>query len=367
MDRNPYSTMIPALPDLLSGRVRGESIARPVTDTFPPAAAPGVEPVQGTVTEIDLDARELTIGDQRHSWDSLIIATGSVPEYFGFPPDNLYTVDSLENARALRREFARRTAAGGPVPVLIAGAGYTGLEVAACLRLGSDAAGAVPPEITVVDIADTVLPFLPERDQQYIRGYLEKIGVAVRPGTGLTRYVDSVATLSDGTEIHDPLVIWSAGMRSSVVPIRGTVEYTRDGRLRTNSHLQLPGYPDVFVAGDAAAIEKGETVTRRAVNFAYYSGRCAGINAARMLSARSTMGSSPVKLKAFKPVDLGWVIPLGAVSVGHPFGLVRVRGKLGLRMHYAMSGFRHFGFAQAIEFYKTALNTGRAPEPPGPG
>jgi hypothetical protein len=40
-----------------------------------------------------------------------------------------------------------------------------------------------------------------------------------------------------------------------------------------------------------------------------------------------------------------------------------VGGRLGLRMHYAMCGFRRFAGGFAGEFYRTALKLSRVPEP----
>jgi len=45
------------------------------------------------------------------------------------------------------------------------------------------------------------------------------------------------------------------------------------------------------------------------------------------------------------------------------FGAVRVGRRLGLRMHYAMCGFRQFAGADQWEFYRTALHLRRTPRP----
>jgi hypothetical protein len=90
------------------------------------------------------------------------------------------------------------------------------------------------------------------------------------------------------------------------------------------------------------------------VNFAYYSGKRAGANTAAHLRGRDT--------RAFSPVDLGWVIPLGTTSVGKAFGWMPLGGRMGLRMHYAMCGFRHFGGGEARHFYASALALRRRPD-----
>ena len=144
-------------------------------------------------------------------------------------------------------------------------------------------------------------------------------------------------------------------MRASPIELPERVERTRDGRIMTNEYLQIPEYPLLFAAGDAAALTRDGQQLRRAVNFSYYSGRVAGRNAVAQRAGRA--------LKPFRAVDLGWVIPLGTESSGRIFGGIPVGGKLGLRMHYFMNGFRHFGGGRAGDFYATALNLRRQPEP----
>lgn len=360
LDRNDYSTMIPALPDVLSGKIKRVSLETPLSHVVPRRHRGRVTLRQGEVRGIDLEKRTITVDGTGHRYDSLVIAHGSSPQFSGFSATSgtLHTVHTLKNARALRSAFTARAAVEKkPVPIVIVGAGYTGLEVAAALRHGADAAGVVAPTITVVEAAKILLPFLDDSERDYLRAYFRGLDINVLTNATVTAYREGTAVLSDGREIPDALVCWAAGMTSHGPEITGEIERTRDGRIRTNEYLQLAQYPEVFVAGDAAAIEKDGSIQRRAVNFAYYSGRAAGHNLARFIAGATD------RLKTFRPVDLGWVIPLGGASVGHVLGPFRVRGRLGLRMHYAMCGFRHFRFREALEFYATALALTRMTDP----
>lgn len=372
IDRNPYATMVPALPDVVSGRVRVDAIAHsleeavgagPRADGAPAAgseAGPGVEVITDEVERLDLVSRRIHGRETTYDYDYLVIASGSSPAYFGFEATDgtLHTVHSLETARRFRGAVESHLHGAPTAPIVIVGAGYTGLEVAACLTAGATEAGA-RPAITVVDVADNILGFLTDGERRRIRSYFDSIGVEIRTATALESYYGGTAVLSDGTHIADSLVCWAAGMRAQPLPIDGEVERTRDGRLHTTAALQLPQHPEVFAAGDAAALWKGDTTARRAVNFSYYSGRRAGANVAAAIAGRP--------LRDFRPVDLGWIIPLGEESVGRVFGAFRVGGSIGLRMHYLMCGFRHFAGARAGEFYRTALRLSRRPDPLDPG
>ncbi|MFW6368386.1 MAG: NAD(P)/FAD-dependent oxidoreductase [Spirochaetota bacterium] len=353
VDPNSYATMLPALPDVLSGRVPREAITKELSEIFPDR----VRLVRDRITDIDFNARALTGESDTYTYDYLVLTTGSRPAFFGFSPESgtVHTLHSYEAAKALRSELAAKATSGSGTTLIVVGAGYTGLEVAACTDYGfAQLRGGI--SILVVEKADTILTFLSEKARKKVRAYLKSIDVELRTGVSLARLTERQAELSDGTTIEHPVVCWSAGMQAANDHIEGQFERTADKRLKTDEYLRLPAHPDVFVAGDAAALTDGKSVLRRAINFAYYSGRRAGSNCARVMKDRSP--------RPFRPLDLGWVIPLGTMSIGRVFGILPVGGKLGLRLHYFMSGFRHFGVAQAWEFLKTAAFLRRAPDRP---
>ncbi len=351
IDASPFATMVPALPDIVSGRVPENALVRPLEELLDSETRLVIDPVH----EVDLNERRVLCSENEYRYDYLVIANGSKPNYFGFQPQEggqLHSVHSYPRAVAFREEFSRRSREGRAPTTVVVGGGYTGVEVAASLRFGTESSG-LHPRILVVELAQEVVPVMPEKTRSKIRAYLESRDVEVRTGTSLKALIGERAELSNGEEIEDALVCWSAGMKAALEEVEGTVDRTRDGRFVTDETLALPAHPEVFAAGDAAALNKGGDTLRRAVNFSVYSGRRAGKNVA----ARITGGA----VRPFKPADLGWVIPLSEISTGKILNTIPVAGSLGLRLHYFMCGFRHFGASQAWEFHKTALHLSRSP------
>lgn len=361
IDANAYATMLPALPDVLSGRVPRWALTRSFTDILPK----GVRLLQDTITAMDFGARLLTGLHGTYRYDYLVVANGSRPAFFGFTPSSgtLHTLHSYTAAESLRAELLRSSRETDHTTLVVVGGGYTGLEVATFAHHGfADLRPGL--SILVVERADSILSFVPEKGRRKVLAYLQSIEVELKTGVSLEELNSTVAKLSDGTTVHNPVVCWTAGMQGANDTIAGSVDQTRDKRLQTNEYLQLPVHPEVFVAGDAAALGKGhaaalsngDAVLRRALIFAYDSGRLAADNCVRVMQGR--------ELRAFHPVDPGWVIPLGGMSLGKLFGFLPVGGRWGLRLHYFLAGIRHFGAAQAWEFMKTALFLGRAPDKP---
>lgn len=349
IDRTGIATMVPALPDTLSGRLPSEKLFRPLREV----ADGSLDVVVDTVESVSLAHRTVTCTDGTYAYDGLVLAGGSVPVAVPPPFEGpVHSVDSLEGAGALRAEIEARVGRD-PLHLVVAGAGYTGLEVAAAARRGVPDPKALA--ITVVDTAQDILPMLTDRQRSAVRAYLEKSSITLCTSTSVRRTTGSVVELSNGATIGNAVFVWSAGMRAAPIELDEQVERTPDGRILTTDTLALPGHPEVFVAGDQAALTRDDRVLRRAVNFAFYSGRRAGRNLARRLNNRHP--------RRFVPVDLGWVLPLIETSAGSIFGGLRIGGRLGLRLHYLMCGFRHFGGRRAGTFYRAALNLRRTPAP----
>lgn len=342
IDPRDTTVMIPALPDLAGGWVEERFLFQSLETLLPK----NVRHVQKTVQSIDLNTKTLIADGETVAFDALLIAAGSVTDFHGFDPhrEQIYHLDSLESARRIRDDFGDYLKQAAEPHVVIAGGGYTGLELAASLHYRARAAGK-PCRVTVIDPGKEILPFLPEARRKYIEAFLDRTGITVLSRTRVTGFAGKNVTA--GSHVFENVFFcWAGGSTFAVPEIKGAVERLRDGRLKVNPDLSLPNYPDVFAAGDSAAVEQNGQMLRKAINFAWYEGKCAGKNMARRLRGRKT--------RPFRPFDAGWVIPLHGDSVGQLFSRIWIRGKPGLRLHYFMCGFRNTGFANFAGFARIA-------------
>jgi NADPH-dependent 2,4-dienoyl-CoA reductase/sulfur reductase-like enzyme len=197
-----------------------------------------------TVTALDLDRCHVLVGDEELAYDRLLLATGATPRRLamvddaGVPAAYLRTVD---DAVALRPRLTGH--------VLVVGAGWIGLEVAAAAR----AAGA---RVTVVEPAEEpLLAVLGPRLGHVFADLHREHGVDLRLGTGL----DAVGTddagrtrarLSDGTEVSPDLVVVGIGAE----PLDGlarTAGLATDHGILVDARLRASD-PHVYAAGDVA-------------------------------------------------------------------------------------------------------------------
>lgn len=351
IDSSSVTTMLPSLPDIAGGWVPEGWANHSLAELLPS----NVAHLRQSVSSINLDAGTLVAGGETISYGHLLIAAGSVPNFFAarFPRDRMYPLGSLDDARRIRLDFAAYLRNAAKPHLLVAGTGYTGLELAMSLFFRAKAVSHACA-VTIVDPTPILLPSLPDQQRQYVLDFLTRQGAEVRLGVAVEAF-DGRTAVAGGQTYEDVFFCWAAGSKFAIPEVQGRVDRLRDGRLKVKPDLSLPGYPNVFAAGDSAAIEKNGQVLRKAVNFAYYGGRQAGRNIARRLSGRPT--------RPFRPVDLGWIVPFHATSLGRLPGNVWVHGPIGVRLHHLMCGLRNYSWKNSAGCLRLALNPNKGEYP----
>jgi NADH dehydrogenase len=110
-------------------------------------------------------------------------------------------------------------------------------------------------EIYLVEAFDTLLAGFPGELQQAALTKLEQKGVVVQLGARLEGYDGEQIRLSEGRTIRSRSLIWAAGVEGQAVLGSMDVESTPDQRVCVSPTLQVAGYPNVYVIGDAAYLE----------------------------------------------------------------------------------------------------------------
>ncbi|WP_046508825.1 NAD(P)/FAD-dependent oxidoreductase [Streptomyces odonnellii] len=211
-----------------------------------------------TVTSIDRDLRCVHLGDGTSvRYDKLLLTTGAEPRRLDIPGTDLAGVHHLRrlaHADRLRRTLAALGRDNGHL--VIAGAGWIGLEVAAAAR-GYGA------EVTVVETAPTPLHHVigPELGQLFTELHQEHgvrfhFGVRLTEITGQDGMVLSART-DDGEEhpAHDVLAAIGAAPRTALAEAAGLdlADRALGGGIAVDTALRTSD-PDIYAAGDVAAL-----------------------------------------------------------------------------------------------------------------
>ena len=240
----------------------------------------------GEMTRLDRDNKQITlaptfdeegrqISPERHiSYDTLIMAVGSVTNDFGTPGAKQYAVplETPEQASRFHRRLVNACVRAqnqdapvrpGQLYVAIIGAGATGTELAAELHHTARAIIAygldkINPErdlrIVLIEAAERVLPALPERISASTKDLLVKLGVEVRTGARVAEVLPDGVKLASGEIIPSELVVWSAGVQAPAFLANiGGLETNRIHQLAVRPTLQTTRDDSIFAIGDCAA------------------------------------------------------------------------------------------------------------------
>jgi NADH dehydrogenase len=210
---------------------------------------------------------------------------------------------------------ARRT-------IVVVGASYSGTELVVQLQALADAAGRQmgfdPAEVKflLLDLAEKVMPEVGDKLGESVQRVLRKRGIDVRLGVTLKEVYPDHVVLSDDSRIDTHTVAWVTGVTGAPLIEKLGLE-TERGRLKVQANLQVPGHPDVFAAGDAAAVpdltQPGK-ITPPTAQHAMRQGKVLGRNVAASLGYG--------KPKDYRHRNMGLVVDLGPhYAVANPLNI----------------------------------------------
>jgi NADH:ubiquinone reductase (H+-translocating) len=214
---------------------------------FGDVLADDVRLVVDTAESIDAPARTVTLGSgDGIGYDYLIYAVGSTGAAPTVPgaAEFANAVSELEHAEQLRTAL---TEVHPSAPVVVVGAGPTGLEVAAELAEEGQ---------TVTLVCGGVLgPYFHASVRRSVAKRLRALGVTVLEGAGamVTEVRRDSVLLADGRELPAVVTIWTAGFGVPDLAARSGLATDAIGRLLTDETLTSVDDPRIVGAGDACA------------------------------------------------------------------------------------------------------------------
>ncbi|MEM9702055.1 MAG: NAD(P)/FAD-dependent oxidoreductase [Planctomycetota bacterium] len=297
IDRRNHHLFQPLLYQVATGSLSPANIAAPLRGMFDSQSnttvllgeAVGFD-TKRRVVKLSGDQNPTTAGgpDDEIPYDTLIVASGSTHSYFGndewapYAPGLKTIEDSIEIRRRIllafeeaeREQDAERRKAW--MTFVLVGGGPTGVELAGSIAeiarktLRNDFRRINPSDarIVIVDGGDRVLGSYDEELSRYAARDLRALGVEIVNDTRVTDVTARNVTLSpeDGSpsfQLDARTVVWCAGVRASRLGKRLAeatgCEGDREGRVRIEPNLTVPGHPEIFVLGDLAHFDHPPT------------------------------------------------------------------------------------------------------------
>jgi len=250
-------------------------------------------------------------------FDYLILAAGAQTGFFGITGIRETQLAALHADRCyglrnhllktLERAAKAASPEGARITTVVVGGGPTGVETAGALT--SMAHEVVGPVVTLavelIEAAPRLLGGFTPRCSQLALTDLRRRGVDVRLGHTVTAADAHGITLASGEHIETDTIIWAAGVQANALSHALGIKLTRHGQIVVDPKLRVPDHPQVFAAGDLAAITqlRYQRPLPMLAPVAIQTGRHAGEQVARLIEARP--------LRAFRYRDKGLMAVLG--------------------------------------------------------
>jgi len=324
LSRENYTLFTPMLPEVTSGELEVRHVVTPIREQLRRSRF-----VLADVDEINVEASTvryhhvLTGTSVLQPFDHLVLALGASTSTFGLPgvAEHSWALKTLDDADALRNhlvwlleladtidDHARRDRL---LTLVVVGGGFTGVETAgeivqlfrSVLRFYKRLR---PKQVKMilVEAGPTLLAGLPAKMGEYSRRVLERRGVEVMTGDGVTGADSSGLNLQSGRRIETETIVWSAGVQPSSTVAKAALPTTKRGAVETRSDMHVEGITGVWALGDCASIPDGEGgVYPATAQHAIREGPCLADNIVAAMRGEPT--------KPFRYNSLGMMAALG--------------------------------------------------------
>jgi NADH dehydrogenase len=315
VDRHNYHTFQPLLYQVGTGYLPPEEVGVALRSVFRRQANLTVR--MGIVVSADWTDHTLKLQDGHTlGFDYLILAAGAETNYFAIPgmAEHAWPLYTLPDAVALRAHLlalleAAAPAAGtgdGGITAVVVGGGPTGVETAGALAsMADEVVGPIATlQVVLVEAGPRLLTAFHPRSSERALQDLRRRGVEVRLDCSVEAADTRGVALAGGGRIDTTTVVWAAGVQANGLGQRLGLPHNR-GRVIVDNNLQVADHPDVFVAGDLAAVpgSQPDGVLAMLAPAAIQAGRHAGSQIGRLVAGKPLAG--------FRYRDKGMMAVLG--------------------------------------------------------
>ena len=273
VDPQPHMTYQPFLPEAAAGSIEPRHVVVPLRRVLRRCHV-----LTGRVMAIQHARRSATVhtisgGVTELGYDVLVVAPGSVARTLPIPglAECAIGFKTVGEAIYLRNHvLSRLDAAAGTdnqalrsklLTFVVIGGGYAGIEALAELEDMARYATRYYAEIgpadmrwVLVEAANRIMPEVSPKLGVYTVERLLERNIQVYLETRVSSVVGGHVVLDDGTEFDADTIIWTAGVKPNPILVNTDLPRDERGRVRCTAELRVHGLPEVFAAGDCAAV-----------------------------------------------------------------------------------------------------------------
>ena len=358
LDRRNHHVFQPLLYQVAAAALSPGDIAAPIRWVL--RRSRNIRVLLAEVAQIDVTGRRVVLSDgDVLDYDALIVAPGASHTYFGHPEWEPFApgLKTLEDALEVRRRvlMAFERAEREPdqakrrelLTFVLVGGGPTGVELAGTLaeiarQTLRDEFRSIDTSVTrlvLVEAGPTILASFPAKLRDAARAALIRLNVEVREQTTVTG-VDAHGVWLGQERLDAGTVLWAAGVAASPLLRTLGAPLDRAGRVLVEPDLSIPGHPEVFVVGDAAAFTQDGQLLPGVAQVAMQG----AAHAARTILGRQRGEPS----QTFVYRDLGNLAIIGRGSAIADIGRLHFSGPLAWLFWLFLHIFKLIGFRNRL-------------------
>ena len=299
--------------------------------------------IQATVNHLDTVNKSLQLDDSRIlNYDKLVLATGSIPNNFGFPGEDLNGVQALYNLQDLEKMEKNTSNISAAV---IVGGGLIGIEMAEMLHSRNIS-------VTMLIRENAYWAnVLPQEEAQLIGNHLHKHGLTLKFNTELKeiRTIDQVNVHSIVTKQEETIDCQFLGITTGVKP---NIKFLKNSSIEIEKGILVNEFletniPDIFAAGDCAQFRYVKT-GEAPIEQLWYTGKMQGETLANTICGNKTTYDRGIWFNSAKFFDLefqtyGKILP-EITPEQESFYWEHENGKISFRANYNKSDRSIIGF-----------------------
>ena len=299
--------------------------------------------IQATVKHLNTDNKSIQLDDSRIlNYDKLVLATGSIPNNFGFPGEDLNGVQALYNLQDLAKMEKNTINISSAV---IIGGGLIGIEMAEMLHSRNISVTMLIRENAYWANA------LPQEEAQLIGNHLHKHGITLKFNTELKeiRTIDQVNVHSIVTKQEETIDCQFLGITTGVKP---NIKFLKNSSIEIEKGILVNEFletniPDIFAAGDCAQFRYVKT-GEAPIEQLWYTGKMQGETLANTICGNKTTYDRGIWFNSAKFFDLefqtyGKILP-EITPEQESFYWEHENGKISFRANYNKSDRSIIGF-----------------------
>lgn len=273
LDKHNYHTFQPLLYQVATGGLEPGSIAYPLRKLMQDIPNGIFRLAKADRIDTEKQLVHTDIGDLHY--DHLIIATGSMTNFFRFPAEisgnmmqmkdipqaldlRSYILENFEEALLTENEPEREEL----INIAIVGGGPTGVELAGAI--GEMRKSILPKDYPELDFrkmqihlfeaGDRLLGVMHPDNSARSLQYVKDFGVNVWLNTAVTGYDGNAIELSNGKKIRTRTLIWTAGVKGCPVEGLSAEAIGPGNRILVDDYCQVKGHEHIYTIGDLACM-----------------------------------------------------------------------------------------------------------------